>query len=963
MGTDSDTDRWRDALAVIDTLLSHADAAPREALLSDLARTNPDLHARVRMLLAADEEASRADFMSPRRPAAEAAGGLLQIDGRLGPYRLVRELGRGGMGEVWLARRDDGLYEGDVAIKTLHSYFAHGAMRERFAREAQMLGRLTHPHIARLLDAGVSDGVVYLVLEYVRGETIDLHCDARSLDVRGRLKLFGDVCAAVAHAHANLVVHRDIKPSNILVEPGGEVKLLDFGIGKLIEGDGAAERTELTRVTGRVFTPHFAAPEQVRGEPVTTATDVYSLGALLYFLLSGNRLFGNDLHGAKVEHAVLHEEPVPLAAAARAAGEESAARRGASPPRLHRELSGDLENIVHKALRKAPGERYSSVLALAEDLARYQRHEPVLASKGTHAYRLGRFVRRHRVGVAAAAGVAIAAVFGVAGVLYQAREARAQAEIARVEAAKATGVKTFILDIFNANSDQFPQGASGRSMKAADLMDVAAQKILVTEDQDPDVRDELLDVLGDLSWYLRRFEQAEALYKARLDAATRRFGANDPRLVPALLDLSYLLRRSDRADEAVPLAERAVALLEGVGQRESFMGGRALMEAAEARYRQRGRKGAETVGEYGEAIRILEKYPVSIELAKANTSLALAFELEKRYEEAIAANRRALAAAKQSSARDNDLIAGVHVQLARCLAAIYRFAEAEAEIAKAIEIATFVAGPYGGTTVDARLFFANMKMTRGQVAEAAAVARDALANLLKDSPPEPVPTSNARSILSRALASQGDFAGALAVLDDIEETFAGKKSPRGLANALRLRADITLDQGRPADALAIIERAREVIAAVDGPQSMVAARVHLLRGQALIALARVSEARPHLSEAMKILEIAERDPAGPIMLDARLLVAAADLAQGRVAAARDETAKILEHLRSLERRAEFWPLEDEALRQLAAAQRASGQMALSCQSLDEAIAIRAANALPADPRLLAARAQRARCRT
>jgi serine/threonine protein kinase len=411
------TGHWREALGLIDTLMAEPVDA-REKLLANLAASRPDLHVRVRALLDADEQATRVGFMSVRHdPLPDGTAGL-QAGTRLGPYRIVSEIGKGGMGEVWLARRDDGLHEGEVAIKTLHPFFAHGAMRERFLREAQLLGKLAHPNIARLLDAGVSDGVVFIVLEYVDGESIDVYCDTRRLGIDARLGLFADVCAAVWHAHANLVVHRDIKPTNILVTPQGQVKLLDFGIGKLMETDAVgSERTELTRVTGRIFTPEFAAPEQILGEPVTTATDVYSLGTLLYVLLAGARPFGNEVTGSTVEHAVLHEEPLPLSRAAGQGDEEITSLRGTTPRRLQRVLANDLEDIVHLALRKAPGDRYGTVLALAEDLERYRRHEPVMARAGSRLYPLNRFVRRHRVAVAAAVGVSLAAAVGIAAVL------------------------------------------------------------------------------------------------------------------------------------------------------------------------------------------------------------------------------------------------------------------------------------------------------------------------------------------------------------------------------------------------------------------------------------------------------------------------------------------------------------------------------------------------------------------
>ena len=291
--------------------------------LDALAQSRPDLHALVMDLLE-HEETVDARFHGTGDAARRS--GALRADSRLGPYRIIRLLGEGGMGEVWLASRDDGLYEGQVAIKTLHPYFAGGALRERFLREARVLGRLAHPNIARLLDAGIHDGVVYLVLEYVVGRPIDVACDEEKLDIAARLEIFLQLCAAVAHAHSSLVVHRDIKPGNVLLTADGVPKLLDFGIASFYEPEKGEPQSDLTRLTGRIFTPEYAAPEQVLGQEITTATDVYSLGVLLYVLLTGQLPYKSAEGGrAQWEHAVLHEEPQRLVRALDQSDHESVA--------------------------------------------------------------------------------------------------------------------------------------------------------------------------------------------------------------------------------------------------------------------------------------------------------------------------------------------------------------------------------------------------------------------------------------------------------------------------------------------------------------------------------------------------------------------------------------------------------------------------------------------------------------
>jgi serine/threonine protein kinase/tetratricopeptide (TPR) repeat protein len=333
----------------------------------------------------------------------------------IGAYTLVSQIGQGGMGSVWLAKRSDGRFERQAAVKFVSIALAGRAAEERFKREGNVLGRLTHPHIAELLDAGVSStGQPYLILEYVDGAAIDLYCDERRLDIDGRILLFLDVLAAVSHAHANLIVHRDIKPSNVLVSKDGEVKLLDFGIAKLLEGEGqAGVATLLTHEGGSAFTPQYAAPEQLTGQPVTTAADVYALGVLFYLLLCGRHPAGSSAHSpAELVKAVLDLEP-PRASDTVTSDDSSliAERRGTTADKLRNELRGDLDNIVGKALKKSPQERYASVTEFANDLQRYLKHEPISARPDTLAYRAAKFVRRNRTVVVLTA-TAIALVIG-----------------------------------------------------------------------------------------------------------------------------------------------------------------------------------------------------------------------------------------------------------------------------------------------------------------------------------------------------------------------------------------------------------------------------------------------------------------------------------------------------------------------------------------------------------------------
>ena len=422
-------DQWQALSPYLDQGLAMTDDE-RVAWLSSLGEQDPALASQLAALLSEHRLLAQEGFLENTRFALPKATGL--AGQKLGPYTLVSQIGQGGMGSVWLARRSDGRFERQAAVKFVNIALAGRATEERFKREGSILGRLTHPHIADLLDAGVSsDGQPYLILEYVDGEAIDQYCDEHKLNVEARVRLFLDVLAAVAHAHANLIVHRDLKPSNVLVTTSGEVKLLDFGIAKLLEGEGqTGAATVLTHEGGSALTPQYAAPEQLTGQPVTTATDVYALGVLLYLLLSGRHPAGSGPHSpAELVKAVLDLEP-PRASDA-TTGDNSkliAENRGTASDKLRRELRGDLDTIVGKALKKVPQERYGSVTGLADDLQRYLKHEPISARPDALAYRTAKFLRRNRTVVALTTAAIVLVIGSLSEGLYVANRERKVAE-------------------------------------------------------------------------------------------------------------------------------------------------------------------------------------------------------------------------------------------------------------------------------------------------------------------------------------------------------------------------------------------------------------------------------------------------------------------------------------------------------------------------------------------------------
>jgi serine/threonine protein kinase/tetratricopeptide (TPR) repeat protein len=541
--------RWRTLEPYLDRAFE-MEPGERRTWLEGLRAQDPDLAVDLEALLAEREELSRKRFLedSPPRPAASAS-----LAGQtIGAYTLVEPIGQGGMGSVWLARRSDGRYEGRVAVKLLNASLVGRTGEERFRREGSILARLVHPNIARLIDAGVSaSGQPYIVLEYVDGEPIDRFCDSRRLGVEARLHLFLDVCGAIARAHANLVVHRDIKPSNVLVATDGTVKLLDFGIAKLLETESAsAEASALTREGGRALTPEFSAPEQLTGGAVTTATDVHGLGTLLYVLLAGQHPAGAArTSSAMLLKAIVETDPKRMSEAVR---DPDAQARSTTPDGLRRQLRGDLDTIVAKALKKEPVERYASVEALMADVRHLLSHQPIGARPDSFAYRTAKFVRRHRGGVVAAVLVVAAAVAGTAAVFWQAREARRQRDEARAQLARADAVKDFLGFLLSAAA------RAGRQYSASELLEQGEVVIDRQFAGDDRLRAEMLAVVGQQHMKAERFERATRVLER---SATMAEKAGDPGLRARVRSLLALARLATdgRTRESQAMISQALA--------------------------------------------------------------------------------------------------------------------------------------------------------------------------------------------------------------------------------------------------------------------------------------------------------------------------------------------------------------------------------------------------------------------
>ena len=589
-----DPAHWRRISACLDEALD-LDAEPRASWLARLAQAEPQLADEVAALLAEHDAALAEAFLEGVAPLPMPApnGPAATLQGRhLGAYTLQEPIGQGGMGSVWRALRSDGQYNAFVAIKLLNTALIGATGLARFKREGSILARLQHPHIAHLLDAGVSDdGQPYLVLELVEGEPIDAYCTRCRLGVEQRLGLFLDALSAVAHAHTHLVVHRDLKPSNVLVMSDGQVKLLDFGIAKLLEEDDGAGA--LTQEGTRALTPQYAAPEQLQGGPITTATDVYALGVMLYQLLGGRHPTGGD-HGsaAQIIRATLDTEPARLSdlaattpSASDADIERIAGERATSVAGLQRQLRGDLDNIVARALSKPVAQRYPSVAALADDLRRHLAHEPVSARPASLAYRCAKFVRRNRLAVSAAFSALLLVLAGVLGTGWQAIEARHQRDAARAAGTEALAQAAL--------AEQQRRQALASAAEAASQRVQAESQRSRAEQEAADARRARTATEAQLAQ--TRVQREEAIRQARRSQAANEFitlllaevGPDGRALTPAeLLDRGRELLQKNYVGSPTFVAEMMV-LLAGrygtVGHSDRVVETRLLAETAARR--------------------------------------------------------------------------------------------------------------------------------------------------------------------------------------------------------------------------------------------------------------------------------------------------------------------------------------------------------------------------------------------
>jgi eukaryotic-like serine/threonine-protein kinase len=489
----------------------------------------------------------------------------------VGNYKLVSVLGHGGTGTVYLGERADRQYSAQVAVKIVDSATTQGELGLRFRAERQILASLNHANIARLLDAGeTEDGQPYLVMEYVHGEPLDRYCDRQQLDVRERLQLFLEICGAVQYAHQNLIVHRDLKPANILVTSEGAPKLLDFGIAKLLDTGEAAAAMALTRMNDRLLTPEYASPEQILGRPVTTASDVYALGVVLYELLTGLRPYTVPASASQLEleRSICITDPQRPSAAIRRIRENGpiegqseilavAMARGLTPEKLQRRLVGDIDAIVMRALRKEPQHRYNSIEQLASDVRRFLSREPVHARQGNWLYYSQRFIRRHAFGVSAAGAFVMFIVAFAIAMSVQTQRVATERDRAEQEGERAEIVSQFMLDVFAA-ADPFTK--PGQEVTARQLLDDAGRRIQGDLSQQPDVRARLLEAIGRAYRRQGQYDRSISFLEEALHLRTQMPGESSAKTASVLTELAISLRQTGDLDGADRALKRALQL-------------------------------------------------------------------------------------------------------------------------------------------------------------------------------------------------------------------------------------------------------------------------------------------------------------------------------------------------------------------------------------------------------------------
>jgi len=821
-------DRWKEIERVFHEALAQPPARRHEYLKSACGGDD-ELRLEVQGML--DAHVSDPDFLETPVGDVSALGDLSDLGGpsgtgTIGPYTVVRPLGAGGMGEVYLARQDTEAFSRTVAIKVVKRSMDTDEVLRRFELERRILASLAHPNIAQLHDAGATeDGRPYFVMEFVDGERIDRFADRRGLSVDDRLHLFRTVCEAVQHAHQKLIVHRDIKPGNVLVREDGVVKLVDFGIGRLLSPD-EGDTAQATRTRARRLTPDYASPEQIRGEPATTSADVYSLGVLLFELLTGRSPWPRDTESDEQRLDRTTTAPQrPSVAVASVEAMEAAARRQRA-----RRLSGDLDNVVLKSMHPDPGRRYPSVAALSDDLGRHLGGLPVAARGDSFSYRSAKFVRRNAWSVSTAAAVVIGLIAVTATTSVQSRR------IAR-ERDKAQEVQSFLLETFGASS---ADGSSGDSTTVRQLLDGQAATVRTAYSADDELRAEMLAVLADAYERLGLLGDAEALSREALDERRRLHARDHPDVASTLNLLGWIRHEQGSSDEAVKLLTESVAMWRGVAD-------------------------AETDG-----------------LARALNDLGSVYDQLGRIDDAEPLLREALALRR---ARGGPFDRGIAVTSSNLATLMYRrgdYMAADSLGSAALEVLRRTVGPDHQRTFVAQSNLATFRWVAGDLDGAAAMYEDLLARQRQLDGGRSARTASAMVTYASLLRARGEAGEAESLLRDALEIQADLLDPnhRDIGNTARVLGIVLQQTGRPQESVAYLEQSLRVNRAAYGDRHRLVAESLVGLARSNVALNMPDRARADLEEGIEIF-LEALGPAHPRTLDTRLLLAESWLDAGR----------------------------------------------------------------------------------
>lgn len=847
----------------------------RNLFLKQTCGPDTDLLNHVEKLLRVHDEAqkilgnSASVFAAPLIPGLieEVSDNQQEKQGtKIGPYEILEEIGRGGMGSVYLVKNEGAPYQKKVALKLIRPGMDTEDVLRRFRNEGQILASLEHPNIARLYDGGVhTDGRPYFVMERIKGEPIDVYCDKHNLPIEDRIRLFKTVCEAVHFAHQSLIVHRDLKPAHVLVTANGEVKLVDFGIAKLLEPEQLQLKNHHTQTGVKVMTPEFAAPEQVRGESVTTASDIYSLGVLLYYLLTGRKPYRlKTTSMLDIERIVCQTEPIlPSEAVAGTeipgisqTEEESidpeltARLRGKNIDNLKRKLSGDLDQIVLMALRKESERRYRSALALAEDLENYLQAKPILARPATLRYRIRKFVNRNRWAVSAAAVAIISILTGFGMALWQANAAKTERDIAQHEAAKAQATQDYLVGLFEAAD---PTENQGEQLTAKQIVQRGIDRLEQDFGDEPEVHAEMLKVLGRVEQALGDFDLSAQLLEEALIMTRELRGENHIDVATVAVMLAEVVRWDGELDRAETLFREALTIRRSHNDGDNAETALNMDRLARTLELQGNLEEAEA--QYREALAIRDRLFGENSLAVASNLNNLGWLLHEMGKENEAEEflKRSLKIREQNLESPHPAIASTMSNLSMVLRSKGNYDDAENYAVQALEQEQAIYGDDHPRVTTALSNRATILIDMALYKEAAEQYRKILENNRRQLGPDHIYVGIALGHLSTSLIQDGRSEEALPLIDDMLKIFGNAvgKEHRFYAKGLVIRGD-ALTWQHPDQAVAVLEQSVYIFRRTVGHNHPDLAAALTQFGRAQLATGETGAAEITLREALDI---------------------------------------------------------------------------------------------------------------